>query len=320
MNDVLCAIEAIGIVPVIHLKDAEKAEPLAEALCSGGIPCAEVTFRTNACVDSIRKMAEARPEMLVGAGTVTRKEQADEAVRAGAKFIVSPGFDSEIVTYCTEHGIPVIPGCSSPTDVEQAMKYGLEIVKFFPAEAAGGIRMLKALSGPYPDMKFLPTGGITEENMNGYLELKQVAACGGSFMVPENLIDKGDFITVRAMAEKAVQKMLGFELAHIGLNMGSRQEAAHAAGMFECIFGFQKSENDNSIFAGSYIEAMKSPFLGEKGHIAVRTNDAARAVGYFKRRGFAFREESASYKMDGTLGAVYFREEIGGFAVHLVQR
>lgn len=139
-------------------------------------------------------------------------------------------------------------------------------------------------------------------------------------MVPENLIEKGDFITIREMAKKAVHEMLGFELAHIGLNMKNRDEAMLAAGMFESVFGFQKSENDNSIFAGSYIEAMKSPFFGEKGHIAVRTNDAGRALSYFKRRGFSFREESAVYKMDGTLGAVYFREEIGGFAVHLVQK
>ena len=200
------------------------------------------------------------------------------------------------------------------------MKYGLHLVKFFPAEAAGGVRMLKSLSGPYSGMKFMPTGGITEANMGEYLELKQVAACGGSFMVPENLVEKGDFITIREMAKKAVHEMLGFELDHIGLNMKNRDEAMLAAGMFESVFGFQKSENDNSIFAGSYIEAMKSPFLGEKGHIAVRTNDAGRALSYFKRRGFSFREESAVYKMDGTLGAVYFREEIGGFAVHLVQK
>lgn len=320
MNDLLCEIQNIGIVPVICLKDAEKAEPLAKALCEGGIPCAEVTFRTGACADSIRRMTKACPEMIVGAGTVTKKEQIEQAVSAGAKFIVSPGFHPEIVGYCTEHGITVIPGCSTPTDVEQAIEHGLDLVKFFPAEAAGGIQMIKALSGPYSEMKFMPTGGITQENIERYLELKQVAACGGSFMVPENLIGKGDFITIRTMAEKAVQKMLGFELAHVGLNLESREEAVKAAEMFESLFGFQKNENDNSIFAGSCIEAMKHPFLGEKGHIAVKTNDAGRAVSYLKRRGILFREESAGYRTDGTLSAIYLRHEIGGFAVHLVQR
>ncbi|MBS7006845.1 bifunctional 4-hydroxy-2-oxoglutarate aldolase/2-dehydro-3-deoxy-phosphogluconate aldolase [Anaerostipes sp.] len=320
MNDVLCGIQDIGIVPVICLKDAGKAVPLAEALCEGGIPCAEVTFRTEACVDSIKRMSESCPGMLVGAGTVTKTEQAEQAVRAGARFIVSPGFNPEVVRYCTEHEITVIPGCSNPSDVEQAMAYGLELVKFFPAEAAGGVNMLRALAGPYSGMKFMPTGGITEENLKDYMELTQVAACGGSFMAPEKMVEKGDFISVKAMAEKTVRRMLGFELAHVGINMESRDEAVLVAGMFESIFGFQKSENDNSIFAGSYIEAMKYPFLGEKGHIAVRTDDAGRAVSYFKRRGYAFREESASYKTDGSLGAVYFRQEIGGFAVHLVQK
>ena len=177
-----------AVVPVVVLDDAEDAAPLAEALVKGGLPCAEVTFRTEAAEESIRIMSEKYPEMLVGAGTVLTTEQVDRAVAAGAKFIVSPGFDPEIGDYCMEKNIPVFPGCVSPSEVAQAVKRGLKVVKFFPAEQAGGLAMLKAMAAPYTMLKFMPTGGINTKNLKEYLGFSKILCCGGSWMV------KGDMI------------------------------------------------------------------------------------------------------------------------------
>ena len=193
MNEVLEKIQKIGIVPVVVLDDAKDAAPLAKALCEGGLPCAEVTFRTAAAEESIRIMAKEFPEMLVGAGTVLTTEQVDRAVNAGAKFIVSPGLNPTVVKYCVDKGIPVTPGTSNPSDVEMAISLGLDVVKFFPAEQAGGINMIKAMAAPYTQMKFMPTGGINAKNINSYLAFDKILACGGSWMVKGDMIKAGEF-------------------------------------------------------------------------------------------------------------------------------
>ena len=205
MNEVLEKIQKIGIVPVVVLDDAKDAAPLAKALCEGGLPCAEVTFRTAAAEESIRIMAKEFPEMLVGAGTVLTTEQVDRAVNAGAKFIVSPGLNPTVVKYCVDKGIPVTPGTSNPSDVEMAISLGLDVVKFFPAEQAGGINMIKAMAAPYTQMKFMPTGGISAQNAAQYLALPNVLCCGGSWMVPGGLLDAGDFDAIEALAREAAQ-------------------------------------------------------------------------------------------------------------------
>ena len=205
MNEVLEKIQKIGIVPVVVLDDAKDAAPLAKALCEGGLPCAEVTFRTAAAEESIRIMAKEFPEMLVGAGTVLTTEQVDRAVNAGAKFIVSPGLNPTVVKYCVDKGIPVTPGTSNPSDVEMAISLGLDVVKFFPAEQAGGINMIKAMAAPYTQMKFMPTGGISAQNAAEYLALPNVLCCGGSWMVPGKLLDAGDFDAIEALAREAAQ-------------------------------------------------------------------------------------------------------------------
>ena len=194
-----------AVVPVVVLNDAKDAVPLAEALVKGGLPCAEVTFRTEAAEDSIRRMSEKYPEMLVGAGTVLTTEQVDRAVGAGAKFIVSPGFDPEIVDYCLEKNIPVFPGCISPSEVAQAVKRGLKVVKFFPAEQAGGLPMLKAMAAPYPMLKFMPTGGISAKNLKEYLGFEKIICCGGSWMVKGDLIKNGEFDRIAEMTREAVE-------------------------------------------------------------------------------------------------------------------
>ena len=201
MNEI---VSSLGIVPVVVLNDAKDAVPLAKALMEGGLPCAEVTFRTEAAEESIRNIAECYPDMLVGAGTVITNEQVDRAVAAGAKFIVCPGFDAEVVDYCIEKQIPVFPGCITPSEIQQAIKRGLEVVKFFPAEQYGGIATIKALAGPFPSLKFMPTGGINAKNMASYLESDKIFAVGGSWMVKGDLIKAGDFEQIKNLTAEAV--------------------------------------------------------------------------------------------------------------------
>lgn len=205
MNKILKQIEETGIVPVVVLNDAKDAEPLAQALCDGGLPCAEVTFRTDAAEESIGIMTEKFPDMLIGAGTVLTTEQVDRAVAAGAEFIVSPGLNPKVVKYCVDKGILIIPGCANPSDVEQAIEYGLEAVKFFPAEQAGGLAYIKAIAAPYVSMKFMPTGGINPDNVKAYLAYDRILACGGSWMVKSGFINAGEFGKIKAMVEEAVE-------------------------------------------------------------------------------------------------------------------
>lgn len=195
--------EDFGVVPVVVLDDVKDALPLAKALTEGGLPCAEVTFRTEAAEESIKVMAEAYPDMVVGAGTVLTIEQVDAAVKAGAKFIVSPGFDPEIVNYCLEKEIPIFPGCVTPSEVAQAVKRGLKVVKFFPAEPAGGVTMIKAMAAPYNQLRFMPTGGIGTQNLKDYLEFNKIICCGGSWMVKADLIKNGEFDKICKLTKEA---------------------------------------------------------------------------------------------------------------------
>ena len=205
MSTVTEKISTLGVVPVVVLEDAKDAAPLAKALVEGGLPCAEVTFRTEAAEESIRLMTEQYPDMFVGAGTVLTIEQVDRAVAAGAKFIVSPGFDPEIVDYCLSKEIPIFPGCITPSEVAQAVKRGLKVVKFFPAEQFGGVATIKAMAAPYVGLKFMPTGGVSAKNLESYLSCDKIVACGGSWMVKGDLVKAGKFDEIKAMTEEAVK-------------------------------------------------------------------------------------------------------------------
>lgn len=205
MSTVAEKIAGFGVVPVVVLDDVKDAAPLAKALVEGGLPCAEVTFRTAAAEESIRIMATEYPDMFVGAGTVLTIEQVDRAVAAGAKFIVSPGFDSEIVDYCLEKEIPVFPGCITPSEVAQAVKRGLKVVKFFPAEQFGGVATIKAMAAPYVGLKFMPTGGVSAKNLESYLSCDKIIACGGSWMVKGDLVKAGKFDEIKNLTEEAVK-------------------------------------------------------------------------------------------------------------------
>ena len=193
----------IGIIPVVVLDDPKDAAPLAKVLCENGLPCAEVTFRTSAAEESIRIMSREFPNMLVGAGTVLTKEQADRAMNAGAKFIVSPGLDPKIVQYCIDNSVPVTPGTQTPSEMEQALELGLKVVKFFPAENAGGLAMIKAVAAAYVDLKFMPTGGINAKNVRDYLAYNRIIACGGSWMVKKDLVSAGEWDKIAALVKEA---------------------------------------------------------------------------------------------------------------------
>jgi 2-dehydro-3-deoxyphosphogluconate aldolase/(4S)-4-hydroxy-2-oxoglutarate aldolase len=321
MHKVLEELEKIGIVPVIKIDDAEKAVPLANALSAGGIPCAEVTFRTAAGEEALRRIAKEVPSMLLGAGTVLTTEQVDRAIAAGAKFIVSPGLNPKVAAYCVQKGIPITPGCANPSDIEAALELGLDAVKFFPAEQAGGLDYINAISAPYPNLKFMPTGGINAGNIGKYISNDKILACGGSWMVGSDLINAGDFDKITALSREAVLSVLGFRFAHFGINAGNEEAAVKAAALFSILFGFVPRDGNGSVFSGDNIEIMKIPDArGTHGHIGIATYSVNRAIAHLERAGIEFDQSSAKKDDKGRVNLIYFKENILGFDVHLVQK
>lgn len=320
MNAILEQIQKLGIVPVVVLNSVDEAEPVAKALCEGGLPVAEVTFRTDAAEESIKVISQKFPQMLVGAGTVLTIEQVDRAVKAGAKFIVSPGFNPKVVKYCIDNNIPVAPGCNNPSAMEGALELGLDVVKFFPAEQSGGLAAIKAMAAPYVNLKFMPTGGINAKNINDYLSFNKIIACGGSWMVAGDLVKNKEFDKIRDLTREAVMTVHGFELKHVGINCENEAEAENTADYFDGLFGFTKKVGGSSVFAGTFIEAMKTPYLGAKGHIAIGCNNIDRAVAYLDAIGTKVDMSTAKYDAKNNLKAVYLPGEVAGFAVHLVQK
>lgn len=319
MNEILKKVGLYGIVPVVKIDNLEQAVPLARALCKGGLPVAEITFRTACAAEAIKRITNEFPNMLVGAGTVLTPEQADEAVAAGAKFIVSPGLNPRVVKHCIDIGVPITPGCANPSDIEAALELGLDVVKFFPAEAAGGLPMIKAMSAPYGNLKFMPTGGLNESNILSYLKFNKILACGGSYMVSADLMNAGEWDKITELTRNAVMQMLGFELKHIGINCENKEQATKSLTLIETMFGFTAKPGNSGAFAGTCIELMYEPYLGKNGHIAIGTNFIDRAVFYFENMGIKFNESSKKYNDKGGLNAVYFEDEIAGFAFHLLQ-
>jgi 2-dehydro-3-deoxyphosphogluconate aldolase/(4S)-4-hydroxy-2-oxoglutarate aldolase len=319
MHEIFKELERIGLVPVIKIDDARKAIPLARALAAGGIPCAELTFRTAEAQEAIRQIAKEAPEILLGAGTVLNIDQVEQAVGAGAKFLVSPGLNPKVVDHCVKKGVPIIPGCSNPSDIEQALDFGLDVVKFFPAEQAGGLEYIKAISAPYPNLRFIPTGGINAQNIVRYIAFDRVLACGGSWMASAELINSGDFEKITALSREALMSLLGFHVAHVGINAGTGKAALQAARLFSSLFGFAPKEGEHSVFAGANVEIAKGSAPGVHGHIALGTASLSRAAAYLQRRGIDLDYESAKKDSKGNMTTLYLKEEVLGFAVHLLQ-
>lgn len=321
MENMTKQLYTIGLIPVIKIEDPADAVPLAKALIDGGLPAAEITFRTRCAAEAIRNITAAYPEMLVGAGTVLTTEQVDAAIAAGSKFLVSPGLNPKVTAYALSKGVPMLPGCSNPSDIEAALELGLSTVKFFPAEAAGGLKMLKAMAAPYGQLTFMPTGGINADNLLDYLKFNKIIACGGSFMVKDDLVKEKKWDEITALTKNAVKTMLGLEFIHLGINNETSEEAMRGAKLFELLFGMPVRETSKSVFAGEAFEFMNKKGPGAHGHIAIRTNFVDRAMAYFERMGFAFDESSITYDdKTGKPKFAYFKDEIAGFAIHLVQK
>ena len=320
MNQIIEQISHIGIVPVIAIDEAEKAVPLARALVAGGLPAAEVTFRTAAGEEAIRRIATEVPEMLVGAGTVLTTGQADRAIAAGAQFIVSPGFNPAVTRYVIDRGVLMMPGTASPGEMEQAMSMGLDVVKFFPAEQNGGVAKLKALAGPYTNLRWMPTGGVNTKNLRDYLSFDNIVACGGTWMVKKDLIEGERWDEITRICREAVQTMLGFELRHVGINCDNEAEAEKTARIFCALFQLPYKPGNSSVFAGSVVECMKNPYPGKHGHIAIGTNSVERAIYHLGLRGVTFDETTRKTDGVGKTKAIYLDGEVGDFALQLTQK
>ncbi|MBQ0070916.1 MAG: bifunctional 4-hydroxy-2-oxoglutarate aldolase/2-dehydro-3-deoxy-phosphogluconate aldolase [Spirochaetales bacterium] len=309
----------IGIVPVVKIDDASKAEKLAEAMIKGGILCAEVTFRTDAAEEAIARMSKAFPEMMVGAGTVLNAETAEKAVKAGAKFIVSPGLDEGTVKWCQANGVPVTPGVSSASEVQHGINLGLSVLKLFPAEAVGGVKMVKDLGGPFPKVKFMTTGGINQKNLADYAKCPNILAVGGSWMVKADLINNEDWDEITRLCKEAVVMLQGFEFAHVGINFDNEEATKAAAAQF-ANFGFGVTkEGTGSMFVGTEHELMKHVGRGAMGHIGYKVNDTARTMFYLKNLGYTVDESSIQMEK-GKIKNFFLNEQIGGFAVHFLQK
>lgn len=320
MNEILRQIGNIGIVPVMQLDSADDAVPLAKALKDGGIPLMEIMFRTPAAEESIKKISKEMPDFLVGAGTILTVEQVQKAIDAGAQFIVSPGFNPKVVKFCIDKNIPITPGCVTPTEIEAAIEMGIDVVKFFPAVQMGGVAAMNELSGPYPNIRFIATGGLTTEIACEYIKFDKLLAAGGGFMVEQSFINNKEYDKITALVSKVLHEMLGFQIGHVGINCTDDAQAKSLSRQLADLFSFPISDFPKSYFPGRLFEVMKSPYFGEKGHIAILTNDVPRAYAYFKRKGVAFREETAAYNTKGNLSTIYFKDEYGGFALHLAQK
>ena len=317
--DVLKRLADSVVVPVVVLEKAEDAIPTAKAMLAGGIDTMEITFRTACAPEAIKAVAENCPDMLVGAGTVLNLEQAKLAVSMGAKFIVSPGFSEEVVAWCVENGIAVAPGCVTPSEIMSAKKYGLKMVKFFPANVYGGLTALKNLAAPFGDMKFLPTGGVNADNVGDFISAPFIHAVGGSWVCPKAEIAAGNWEKITNLCREARKAALGFEVVHVGINMPDAEAALSLASELNKAFDMPVKDGNSSVFASSGVEIMKSPYLGTNGHIAIRTNNINLAVSVLERKGYAVLADSAKYK-NGKLVAVYLAGEFGGFALHLLQK
>lgn len=317
--DVQTELSNIGIVPVVKITRLEDALPLAASLYNAGIHCAEITFRSEYGAKAIQMISAAYPDMTVGAGTIHTVAQAQEAVHAGAKFLVTPGFQEDVVTYALAQNLPIFPGVSTASEIEMAMKYGLRALKFFPAESSGGVKKLKDLSAPYAGITFMPTGGINLQNLHSYLSLPNVFAIGGSFMLPQEMIDAADWDNISALCKTAISSMLRYELIHIGIHSEHAKASLEAAKALCNAFDFQLYKKPKANFAGRGFEILHTKGIGEVGHIGIYTPYPERALYQLALKGIHGIEETITRnKKTQNINFVYLDFKISGFGIHLI--
>ena len=319
MNAELKKVYEIGIIPVIAFNSVDEAVPLCKALVAGGLPAAEVTFRTACAEECIKIINKEVPEMLLGAGTVLTCEQADRAIAAGASFIVAPGYDPKVCQHVIDKGVTMIPGTATPGEMQQAMNQGCAALKFFPAEANGGVAMLKNIGAALKSAKWMCTGGVSAKNVNDYLGYDQIVAVGGTWMCKSDMIKAGKWDEITAMCKEAVKTMLGMKLVHLGINCADEAEAEKVAKQFCALFDLEYKPGNSSIFAGSVVECMKKPFKGANGHIAIGVNSVDRAMFQLASKGVEFDMDTLKTDDKGRATVCYIKGDIGGFAVHLVK-
>lgn len=316
MKDLHRKIYESGIVPVVKIDNPDDAVPLANALSRGGLKVAEITFRTDAAEESIRRIRAEVPDMLVGAGTVLTKEQIDRAKAAGAEFLVSPGFNEKIVRYALDVQLPIIPGCNNPTAIEAALELGLTTLKFFPAEASGGLDMIKSLCAPYTNIRFMPTGGVNESNLSTYLAFPKIIACGGSWMVKDSLIRSSQFDEIERLTRNAVSKMLGLKLTGVRVCSGNEEKAKQEAESIAALFGWeirkegQEWTTDNLTICAN----------DEVPSLIISANSVDRARAFMEERGCKFDESTAVVNANGTLITIELEDSLLGFSIILKNR
>lgn len=293
MQSTIDQIQKFGVLPVIKIEDAGNAVPLAKALIQGGLPAAEITFRTNAAEEAIREIVSAFPEMLVGAGTVLTPEQARTALNAGAKFIVSPGLNPAVVDFCQDQGVLITPGICTPTELELALSKGLKVVKFFPAGASGGLNFLKSMSAPYGGVQFIPTGGVNAANLLEYLNFNKVLACGGSWMVKADLISAQKFDAISTLVAEAVATILGFRILNIRLKTEASTRTASAQ-IFQNLFHQPVKMQEQGVQISKILELAS---LNSAAEIIVGTNFLNRAADFFERKKISILERTDDYIM-----------------------
>jgi 2-dehydro-3-deoxyphosphogluconate aldolase/(4S)-4-hydroxy-2-oxoglutarate aldolase len=301
MDQVLEQIRFAGILPVVVIENEDAAGALAGALLGAGLGVSEVTFRTAAAAKAIGRIAREQPSMLVGAGTVLSVDQVKTAVDAGAKFIVSPGLQESVVGYCLDRKVPVVPGIATPTEAARALEMGLGVVKFFPAEQCGGLGYLKAIAAPFPDLRFIPTGGIDETNLEAYLAYPKVLACGGSWMVKQDLIGAGRFADIGALASRAVSLVLGLELLYF-------DDARGAGGLASAL----------AKIVNFPVKAALETAVGD-GRFAVRTSSVDRAMSFLARKGVK-SIAPASGAQAGNSRSIFLDTDAGRVSLQIIQR
>lgn len=317
--NVLEALGKIGLIPLASVDRAEDAVGLVKALQAGGIDTVEIAFRTECAAEAIRQVKSQVPDFLVGAGTVVNVEEARQARLAGADYIVMPGFDEAVVDWCGENNLPVIPGCVTPTEIMKAVSRKLSVVKFFPAETFGGVKACAGLAAPFRSVRFFVTGGIGPGNLSDYAQSACICSIGGSWLCDKEAIRAKNWGKITATAKEAVARLLGYEVVHVGINTDGPEEAAAISKSLGDTFGFYSSVNPASTFVGTGFEINHSPGLGKNGHVAIDTNNVARAEYYLSKSGVSFNEASRIKNGEKT-AVVYLQQEFGDFAVHLRQR